>query len=390
MGNTLLPTTTFVLPLLRALTPIQKWEALQRDSGGAGSLGRWLIWGLGIAIVLAAAVVLIVLAKQLLGKRSENKFKQLCRKMSLNPEQVRVLAQIVKLSGLPHSAGIFFSASAFQAGVEKLMYSTRVTSLSQDEREAICSTIGALADKLKFSDEDKSTPGQASTRKIPEATELTISQRSGEKPFKARLLASNWIEFTIETAEPIPAISGSSWLICYLDNGKSWEFECVVGQTNSQKTSIILLHSNRGRLLNKRRFPRIPTLKSARIALFPFAEETEAPEPNALEFKEATLIEIAGPGFKLRTKLRAEVGQKVLVVTEAEGKTIKGLAIVRHNSPSTEGQDEFEIAVELMGLDDTEMAVLLRETNEAQRQLERESESKSSETAQPLLASQEN
>jgi len=385
MDNAVLGTTTFDLPLLRALTPIQKWESLQRDSGGSG---HWLIWALGIVAVVVLAVIVVSLAKHLLVKRSENKFKELCRKMSLNPEEVRVLTEIVKLSGLQSGAGIFFSASAFEAGVEKLMYSGRVGALSPDDRVAMCSTVGAVQDKLKFSGEGKSTPGLASTRKIPEGSELSVSQRSGEKPLKARLVASNQIEFTIESVAAVPARQGIPCLINYGENDKNWEFDCVVAQSNSEKTIITLVHSNRGRLLNRRRFPRVPTVKVAHVVHFPFSEEAGKGEPDRLDFEKAILVEIAGPGFKLRTKLRAEVGQKVLVVMEAKEKNIKSLAIVRQSSPSTEGQDKFEIAVELTGLDATEMAVLLRETNEAQRQLAKEPES--SETTQPALTAVEN
>jgi hypothetical protein len=139
--------------------------------------------------------------------------------------------------------------------------------------------------------------------------------------------------------------------------------------------------------------------KQAFIARFPFARVLEAEDTVAgegsedgrdigvssravwgpPEFVPAVVTELAGPGLRIEAQLEAKVGERVLVVSrldeevgqesnlqKADGpstsKIIEDIGEVRHIEPAQNG---FSIAVELIGLSDSDVSELIRATNAA-------------------------
>jgi len=153
------------------------------------------------------------------------------------------------------------------------------------------------------------------------------------------------------------------------------------------------------RFINRRRFLRVPVNRPAFIALFPFAKtaatesgsDKEHPETEqnltavsdggwtGPKFIPAVVTELAGPGLRLEAPLEVKVGDRVLVVFKLDEEKDQDSALqesgglqtsriaqdigeVRHTRAI---QDGFSVAVELVGLSESDVDELVRATNAA-------------------------
>jgi len=142
----------------------------------------------------------------------------------------------------------------------------------------------------------------------------------------------------------------------------AWELRATV--VKQAEEHIILRRLDTPRFINRRRFPRISTNRPAQVARFPF--HTEQGPAQTPEFVPASLVEVAGPGFRLaglalEDALTVRTGEKILVVLQLQpDKAIEGQARVRRVITPPEGR--MIIAAELMDLGEAETAELVRFT----------------------------
>jgi len=81
----------------------------------------------------------------------------------------------------------------------------------------------------------------------------------------------------------------------------------------------------------------------------------------------STLLEIAGPGLRLEAEIQVDLGQRSLVVLDlGQERSLRGVGVVRRYRPSA-GGGPAEIAIELTGMTEQEVARLVKETNAAAR-----------------------
>jgi hypothetical protein len=188
---------------------------------------------------------------------------------------------------------------------------------------------------------------------------------------------------------------GEQWCVRYYFGASVWEFETSVISCNDNV--LVLNHSDNVRFINRRRFFRVPVNRPTFIAPFPFAKtlstndendnEGEGQDPanstgdnwGPPEFVPANVTELAGPGLRIETPLEVNVGDRVLVVLQlseeenmdsslrnARSKTplriVEDIGEVRHAKVIENG---FSIAVELTGVNDSNISELIRATNAA-------------------------
>src|SRR3990172_9578630 len=150
------------------------------------------------------------------------------------------------------------------------------------------------------------------------------------------------------------------------------------------------------RFVNRRRFLRVSVSLRAFVARFPFMRTFEAagddkgdgadlPDASGKtcappSFVPAVVTEMAGPGLRIESPLDVEAGERILVVfglgeqgnkessrgDADHGKSrpviLEGVGEVRHVKAIESG---LSIAVELTGLDDSDVDELIRATNAA-------------------------
>jgi hypothetical protein len=150
---------------------------------------------------------------------------------------------------------------------------------------------------------------------------------------------------------------GESWVVRYPQGGVLWEFDAwVTGRSDGE---VALRPTGRLRWINRRRFLRVATRRPAYVAPFPFLMNYQETSPP--RFYEGTLTEIGGAGLRVDAPVRVAPGERVLVVVElAPDKVAEGTGIVRRAAPAAGGMTS--LAVELVGLDTTEVAELTRQT----------------------------
>ena len=279
------------------------------------------------------------------------------KRVGLTKEEQDLLQCVANMAGLRRPEAIFTMDDAFRRGSSVLMSSSRVLTMSPEGRKYISVLLNSLCDKLGFhADVDSATI--TSSREIPVDTQIRVAHRSNPEGVDARITQNDVAELVIELASPILGQAGESWLVRYSDGISFYEFDSAALKISGNK--ITLTHSENVRLVNRRRFPRIPIDRPAQMAAFKFHRaDGKAQSP---EFVQGRLVEIAGPGLRVRSPMRIDVGEKALVIVQLEaGKAIQGLCKVRRVGDEPGG--EYSVAVEMIGLGHAEISELVRATN---------------------------
>ena len=345
---------------------LRRTGALDRYSGArsffrSGSTVS-TIWWLGALIVLVAAMGVLAwfALKHMLKRRDWNQFRQASRKAGLRQQEFDLLKKVAQSAGVKNSATVFTADGVFEEGVTRLMQSSKVAALPSSMQAKLVATFSTMREKLGLRQplpRDESV-ALNSTRQIAAGSKLYITSQTGAEAVAATVFGNGPAEFLVE-ADALPEIRpGDVWVIRYFREEATWEFDAPVLRDEQGKAA--LGHSGDIRPINLRRFARVETNATARAACFSF--HAGDPRQETPEFFPATLVEIAGPGLVLESSLQAAAGQRVLVVVKFDGqRQVQGLAKVRRVSPGREGATL--LAVELVGLDDDEIAELARETN---------------------------
>jgi hypothetical protein len=201
---------------------------------------------------------------------------------------------------------------------------------------------------------------------------------------------------------PVKVTFGEPWRVRYYFTSSIWEFDTTVTGCNGD--ILVLKHNNNVRFINRRRFHRVLVSKPAFVARFPFSKmlfkgpdgSPKRSKPRQAssgaagkswglpDFVPAIVTELAGPGLRIEAPLEVNPGDRVLVVLKlgednaddvaasqpsGNGKTptprvVEDIAEVRHIRAVSNG---FSIAVELIGLSDSDVGELIRATNGASR-----------------------
>lgn len=318
---------------------------------------NWIWWAL-VLIVLAAGVVILVCIgyKHRKTKQLWEKFDQRGSQAGLRNAELKVLRFMARTVGLKNPTVIFTVDSAFELGFDALMTSGKVATMSAHERTSLNGMLESIRQKLGFhlSVGTFEAEPMTTTRQIPLGAELLVPAHPSGDEFEATLTAMNADEFVIEAYALTEAVPGDLWTLRYSRDSLAWEFEAKVIRGEAGKA--VLAHSHDIRPTNYRRFYRAPVDKPMRIARLAFHGGAEG-----IEFVDATLVEIGGPGILFKSSIAIAVDERILVSIElSDGLPIQAMAKVRRSLADESGVSM--VAAELVALESDEIAELCRQT----------------------------
>ena len=396
--------TTWLNTIFLALTPVQRWEALNKQFNTDYMTDRWFTLTLAVIIIVATVLLIMVSYKRKTEERAvaQQLFGEYAEKRGLSGRERRVLEDIARRAGLKRSESIFTMGGAFDRGATKIIEEDLAQGQTSERISRRLKTdLSFLAEKLGFKNRTGSSKDTAaklrklSSRQIPTGKKLYLTRRRTRisDDIESTVIENNDIGLTVKLAMPLKITGGEIWRVRYYFGVSVWEFDTSVA--GCDRDLLVLNHSSDVRFINRRRFLRVPVNKPAFVARFPFTrllplniysgeEGSEGRQVSAgawgpPEFIPGVVTELAGPGLRIEAPLKVKVGERVLVLfrlDEAkdedsdlqrdEGserpKVIEDTGEVRHVKAIENG---FSIAIELTGLHDPDINELIRATNAA-------------------------
>jgi hypothetical protein len=394
--------------ILVALTPAQRWQAARDFT--AGFMGeRWFIAAcIAVLVVLSVLFVLVTWHKAKKERKTANRlFFEYADERGLNPRERHILMYIATRAKLKQKESIYTMGDAFDRGATKIIRAA-LTLKGKDKRRQLNAELSILREKLGFQKRlspsaDLLVTNNTSSQQIPRNRKLYLTSLETDdfNNIESFIIENNDIELIVETSERLQIKRDAPLCARYYFGSSIWEFDTTV--IDCEGDILILNHSANVRFVNRRRFLRVPTKEPAFIAAFPFAknlQDTEEPDTNdgsiksfhrnwgPPEFVSAEVTELAGPGLRLETSLKVEVGDRVVVILKLgdnkkyrlakQSKTdgiysvfagrennrppriVEDIGIVRHAEATENG---FSVAVELTGLSETNLSEMVRVTN---------------------------
>jgi hypothetical protein len=341
-------------------------------------------------------------------------FEEYAEKSGLSRRERQLMLEIAGKGGLKQPEAIFTMSSAFERGAAIMLKERVAKKQPARQIEQLRAELSFLRKKIGFPERSQTSiglrPKRLSSRQIPIGKKIYMMRQTdrASDAVESTVIENNDVELVVKLIKPIKIVFGEVWLVHYYFGASVWEFDTFVASCNGDV--LVLNHSDDLRFVNRRRFLRVPVSKPAFIAHFPFIRtpcparksmksfrmyRSSASAPDSAwgppEFVPAVVTELAGPGLCLEAPLELKVGDRVLVVfkldeeenqdssrqdregdphhfasrSEAAGETskiVEDVAEVRHIKAV---QDGFSIAVELIGLSDTDVSDLIRATNAA-------------------------
>ncbi len=385
--------------IVLGLTPVERWHAARKLEGGDYLSEQWFILTAFMLLIILAATLLVI--SRMLKKKATtpviDKFLSLSDRIGLSRREREILLDIAAKTRLKRKESIFTMVTAFDRGATELLQETH--ELFGDETEKYLITeLSVLREKLGFrkvetkSEETDEESDKPTTRQIPPGKKLHITRRKSTDltSIESTVVDNNDIDFTVELSVSLESAPGEQWSVRYYFGAAVWEFE--TSAVNCDGNILVFKHSNNVRFINRRRFLRVPVNKPTYIAQFPFGKTIENEDPGENlqsdtspsianktndkwgppEFVRASITELGGPGLRIEAPLEVNVGDRVLVVLMLDEEESRGLKSkktrivedigqVRHTKVTEGG---FSIAVELTGLNESNISELVRVTNE--------------------------
>jgi len=307
---------------------ISWWDRLVSAARGDGGSAGWLWWLL--PVLLAGMFALTVVAWMVVARRERERrrtaaFFSQGKSAGLEPAECTLLHLMAAEAKLAMPSAIFTWGRAFEDGAAALMQSRRVEHATAEDRGHIVVAITHIRKKLGLARGAGVSRGEGVPPSRPAGVSPAclagILPASGEAGVTSSSVRANGAHHAGETpaSREAPAPQGA----------------------------------------NRRRYPRVVTRRPCRIA--PFAFETGG-AMDAPEFVQATLVEIGGPGLKVNAPFAPVAGDRVMVMTQLnDGRAVQGMARVRRVGAAALAGAR-DIALEMIGLHPTEMAVLVGET----------------------------
>jgi len=393
--------TTFVVSSLNgivlALTALERLYAM-RPLRTDFMRERWFIIT-GLSAIVVLTVLLTLFSRTRIAKEQKTVrrlFDDYADKMGLAERERQLLLDLAKRTGLKYTEAIFTMENAFEAGAAKIIEESLARQVP-DEIKRLRIELFFLREKLGFQKQSSVSAGAAgrlrkmSSRQIPAGKTLHITRRKSQSSsdIEATVVKNDYMELVLQLSVPIDGGVGEFWQVRYYFGSSVWEFDSSVISCGGNV--LVLHHSDNVRLINRRRFPRVPVDKLGFIARFPFtrlftknAGTSGANRPSAdgslcdlPEFVPAIVTELSGAGLCVKAPLDAKPGEKVLIVFRLDEQTarnqplsdeaprwkiVEDIGEVRHTKAIPNGQ---QIAIELIGLTDSDIGELIRATNSA-------------------------
>ncbi len=351
-----------------ASTPVKRLNALQRHFSADANVGTWIGVALGVLFLVGIGVMIVVSIMRNTNKRTWGTFKAAADTAGLSDEERMLLARVASSLRLKDPVSIFTSETLFDRGMIKVSSGTRPQETGVLSDSAFCRTCIfslSLREKLGFHlSEDSTEVGEFDLGPIGSGAKLDVVRRGNPSDIVVTVVSTDpeHAQLDVKLETDAQCRQGETWIMRLPRQGIVWEFNAWVTFVGNTEATVKVIGNVR--LINRRRFVRVPTGKKAFIAVFPF-HQTEGGQ-GLPSFMPATMTEIGGPGVQLELKpcdISAQVGDRSLVVVHLDSeKIIESSAIIRHVNKNEQGQ-VVGLAVELVGLNTAEVDELVAETN---------------------------
>lgn len=393
--------------MLLESSALRRLEGIRQLSGDSGPNPVYTTIGV-IAVVVLLVVLVIVNRRQTKGKTksTDEIFAEYADKRGMTDRETQLLWAIAEHAGMQNYESVFTLPTAYDRGEIKLTQAY-LPEYSSEDIQHLQVELSFLREKLGFHRNNRAhlttqaSPEDLSSRQIRVGKKLYIRHhRSTQNTDIESVVVENGTdELTIQFTRPVEVDFGQTWRCRYYSGASLWEFDTTVASCSGSIVS--LKHSDEVRLINRRKFLRVPVKRRAIIATFPFMKRGDhiglwprkktdlivnfpAGITNILEppvFAGAIVTELGGPGLRVRTNIDVKMNDRVLIVfalnpapqaapqesdtrhDPASEKAIQSIAIVRNVKATAD--DTRSIALELVGIDDDDIDELIRATNEA-------------------------
>jgi c-di-GMP-binding flagellar brake protein YcgR len=358
-----------MLGLLQFGTVLLALTAVERFRAASETPSPWNGWQ-WLALILGGVLV-IVIAASISHRRKRRQqeeadweaFYREAHDRNLSTQEVDMLKIIARQSGIRHPDAIFGMDTAFHHGTHEFRHSSSYEQMSSAERKDFDKTLavirGKLADSNHISGDDDS---QTDSRSIQVGTRLSVLHSSLPEGCSSTVTQCDAKHLGVRPDTPLILAPGEECRIRYFDGRTVWEFDTSVQALGAEEGEILLAHSDQLRFIDRRRFHRVPVQRRAIIAPYNFHIDDET--LRAPEFTDSLVIEMAGPGMKLRTPLELSKGDHILIVVQYKDKrSFQGIArVVRVDDPRRMIKS---VGVEMLGLSPREISQMTTVTNAA-------------------------
>ena len=378
-----------------ALTPVERWQAAGRLSSNFMTERWFIITSLAAIIVLTMLLVVVSLRRKWEEQKGSNQsFEDYAAARGLTAREREILLEIANITKLKRSEAIFTIDRAFDRGAAQMVEES-LAEQGVEKRNQLRSELSFLREKLGFQKQrvlsigSPSKSKKLSSRQIPVGKKLYLTRRkppdSGN--VESIVIRNDDMELTVRLTMSIKIAAGELWCARYYFGASVWEFD--TSAISCDDNTLVLNHADNVRFINRRRFLRVPVKKAAFVAPFPFTKRLSGDSESVdgtsggwkpPEFVPAIVTELAGPGLRIEAPLEAQVGDRVLVIFKLEEeKSQDTIPVGRDNKGArariiedigevrriTALRNGWSIAVELIGLSDSDVNELIRVTNEA-------------------------
>lgn len=376
---------------LLAMSPQEKWSGMRQFGPSAWGGNQWYVILFSIIVIVLVALLFKFSYNRLQEEkvRAEERFLQNVRQCHLSIREYHILREVYAKSGLRHHDAIFKDIKAFERGAA-LVLADHAAEQGQETR--VQAELEFLREKLGFTGLEISEPElprrpetqsqgvdrhEATTRDIPLDQALTITRRLGRtsNELRATVVDNTETSLTVTLETPIKVTFGELWRAHYHFGASVWEFDTTVVSFDGHR--LVLKHSDEVRVINRRRFARVPAHNVAFISKFPFTKEIDTDFLKGwkpVEFVPAVVTELAGPGLRVEASIDVSINERILVVFRLEqtpteihdaddtsgSRIIEDIGIVRRVEPQG---DTRSIGIELIGLSDADIDELVKVTN---------------------------
>jgi len=346
---------------LLALDPLERWAAARNpESFHWSALSQPTVWiplmvvgGLGVAAV-------VVYRRHRLRRAMLEAFGRAASQADLSASERTMLLRIAEAADLRSLTDAHTLVSVFEDGVRQVTGDPMVQRLTPEARRRVLDVIASVRIKLDFAPTGPSMPREAA---LCRDDGVRVARPGDRQDAGATVIGVGDADVTVRLDAPLPLRVGGAALLRKVRGTTQWEYNLTVTKIDGDVVQARLIGSPARK--NLRRFVRVPIQQPIHVAPYDFVHEGS--DGRLPAFAQGTLREIAGPGLLAEIDLEAVVGERVLVVLDiGGGRSLRGVGVVRR-SAAGDGERPPEVAIELTGMSEPEVARLVKETNAAAR-----------------------
>jgi hypothetical protein len=360
-----LTTTTILTATHLAATgtnPLSRWgRASDGLSHSAGSGWATLLVALVGLLLLAVAAWAAMLMVERNRRRAVERFHARADKLGLDSRERNLAYTVALRSGAKDPAAVLVTEPLFDRGVKAGGSSRRTSLFATGKAPGLCGgcpLVDALREKLGFAGRKyESQPHPVEVGNLSEGTTVSILSEGADGPAEAVVARRDERgNISISLGEGDGAPHAGACVVRFSQENMFWEFPARL--TLAGAGAATLRPTGPARLINRRRFARSATSRPAHVARFPLRREGASGAP---QFVRGELVEVAGPGLKLRAPIDVRNGEKVIVITEVRPQQIiEAIGVSRRID--SRNDDTVTFAVELVGLTTQEVSELAGQT----------------------------